>query len=500
MNYIKIDLERIVSDIDRNIFGGYLENLVYGGIYYPESPYADKNGLRTDVLSALERWKLPNMRFPGGNFASNYHWKDAVGPLKDRPVTHNLAWNTIVSNRFGTDEFIRFCRKMNIAPYICANCGDGDMREAADWVEYCNGTGNSSLAKLRRENGFEEPHKVKFWGIGNEVDGQWQVGYKTPQEYARATTEFGKVMKRVDPDIKLVASAVSLWEDHPPFPMFELQRSEWVERTQLMLEQAGNYLDYLAIHRYANLNINDPLENYMAFAADLDERLTAYEGLIRSVSLEEGIKHQISIAVDEYGVMRLPHVGRFDKMVVNLEDAIMTGLYLNAFIRHAYSVRLANFTPTLTALGVRSAHLDNPLSLETLFYPFELYSRTCGQLALDVFWHGDTFSGKYLGRNYTGIRTLDVTATLDKAHKQLVVYVVNQSKNAALDTTISLTSGQFAGNVKVSIVNGPDVKSENTHEKPNQVGVREATLKASGKSLTLTFEPHSVTALVCDIN
>jgi len=499
MNQIKIDLERILSDIDRNIFGGYLENLVYGGIYYPQSPHADKDGLRADVLSALDRWKLPNIRFPGGNFASNYHWRDAIGPLKDRPVTHNLAWNTFVSNRFGTDEFIKFCRKMNIAPYICANCGDGDMREAADWVEYCNGTGNSSLASLRRKNGFEEPHKVKFWGIGNEVDGPWQVGDKTPQEYARAATEFGKVMKRVDPDIKLVASAVSLWEDHP-FPMFEIQPSEWVERTQLMLEQAGDYLDYLAIHRYANLNVNDPLESYMAFAADFDERLTAYEGLIRSVRLEKGIKRQISIAVDEYGVMRLPHIGRFEKMAVNLEDALMTGLYLNTFIRHARSVRLANFTPTLTALGVRSANPDNPLLLETLFYPFELYIRTCGQLALDVFWNGDTFSGNYLGRTFPGIRTLDVTATLDEAHKQLVVYVVNQSKNKAMDTTVSLTSGQFTGNVKVSIVNGPDIKSENTHEKPNQVMTRETTLKASGKSLTLTFEPHSVTAMVCSVS
>jgi alpha-N-arabinofuranosidase len=498
MNHIKIDLERIVSDIDRNIFGGYLENLAYGGIYYPESPYADKDGLRTDVLSALNRWKLLNIRFPGGNFASNYHWKDAIGPLQDRPVTHNLAWNTFVSNRFGTDEFIKFCRNLNIAPYICVNCGDGDMREAADWVEYCNGTGNSSLVKLRRKNGFEEPYKVKFWGIGNEVDGPWQVGYKTPQEYARAATEFSKVMKRVDPDIKLVASAVSLWEDHP-FPMFEIQSTEWVERTQLMLEQAGDYLDYLAIHRYANLNVNDPLENYMAFAADLDERLTAYEGLIRSVSLEKGIKHQINIAVDEYGVMRLPHIGRSEKMVVNLEDALMTGLYLNTFIRHARSVRLANFTPTLTALGVQSAHIDNPLLLESLFYPFELYSRTCGQLALDVFWYGDTFSGNYLNRSYTGIRTLDVTATLDEAHKQLVVYIVNQSKDEAMDTNISLASGQFMGNIKMSIVNGPDVKSENTYKNPNQVVTRETTLKASGKSLTMTFEPHSVTALVCAV-
>jgi alpha-N-arabinofuranosidase len=320
MNRIKIDLERVVSDIDRNIFGGYLENLVYGGIYHPQSPHADKEGLRTDILSALDRWKLPNMRFPGGNFASGYRWKEGIGPVEARPVSHNLAWNSIVSNHFGTDEFIKFCRKMNIAPYLCVNCGDGDMREAQDWVEYCNGTTNSSLANLRRKNGFDEPHRVEFWGIGNEVDGPWQIGYKTPQEYARAATEFAKVMKCTDPNIKLVGSAVSLWEDHP-FPLFPVQPTEWVERTQLLLEQGGEYLDYLAIHRYANPNINDPFETYMAFAADFDARLTAYEGLIQSVSLERGIKRSIKIAVDEYGMMRLPHVARHEKMVVNLEDA-----------------------------------------------------------------------------------------------------------------------------------------------------------------------------------
>ena len=200
---------------------------------------------------------------------------------------------------------------MNIEPQLSANCGDGDMREAADWVEYCNGTGDTALAKLRCKHGFEAPHNVKYWGIGNEVDGPWQIGYKTPQEYARALTEFSKVMKRVDPNIKLIASAVSLWEDHfwadyrlpPPFPE---RKTEWVERTQLILEQAGDSIDYLALHRYDEPFDDDPFETVMAFAEDLDERLTAYEGLIRAVSLERGIKHAIGIAVDELNSGRRP--------------------------------------------------------------------------------------------------------------------------------------------------------------------------------------------------
>jgi alpha-N-arabinofuranosidase len=150
-------------------------------------------------------------------------------------------------------------------------------------------------------------------------------------------------------------------------------------------------------------------------------------------------------------------------------------------------------------LGLSLTDPNSPVLLQTIFYPFEIYSKTCGQLALDVFWYGDTFSGTFIDRAYTGIRTLDVAATLDAARKQLVVYVVNQSKDKAMETTIELTSGQFAGNVKVAVVNGPDIKSENTIEKPNQVVTRDSALKVSGKSFTYTFEAHSVTALICAV-
>jgi alpha-N-arabinofuranosidase len=527
MNHVKIDLERTISDIDRNIFGGYLEitrtEARLAQLNIGDSPHADKNKLRGDIRSALERMNLANMRF-GGNFFSGYRWLDGVGPQAERPARHDLAWNRITQNKFGTNEFIQLCRALNAEPYLNVNGGDGDMREAADWVEYCNGTGDTALVKLRQKHGFDAPHKVKFWGIGNEVDGQWQIGYKTPQEFAREYTEFSKVMKRVDPSIKLVASGVSLWEDSHHHTE---GRAEWVERAQLMLEQAGDRIDFMAIHRYAHTHQDDPFETYMAFGADFEDRLSAYEGIIQAVSLERGIKHAVSIAVDELGVSRAPAempapppvtmardqwgVMRLTpgkepsrergRIYLNLEDALVEGLYLNAFIRHAASVRLVNFaTMPVMPLGLSLTDPNSPVLLQTIFYPFEIYSKTCGQLALDVFWYGDTFSGTFIDRAYSGIRTLDVAATLDVARKQLVVYVVNQSKDKAMETTIELTSGQFAGNVKVAVVNGPDIKSENTVEKPNQVITRDSALKVSGKSFTYTFEPHSVTALICAVS
>jgi alpha-N-arabinofuranosidase len=236
----------------------------------------------------------------------------------------------------------------------------------------------------------------------------------------------------------------------------------------------------------------------MAFAESYNEHLTAYEGLIKAVSLERGIKHAVSIAVDEWGLLRMSHGSR-PRRTRNLEDALITALHLNTFIRHAYSIRLANFSSMLVSIGINLTRPDSQVLLESIFYPFELYSRTCGQLALDVFCNCDTFSGTYLGRAYNGIRILDVAATLDEARKQLVVYVVNQSENKALETHITLATGEFAGNVRVAVINGPDIKAENTEEKPNQVVTRESVMRATGKSLTFTFEPHSVTALVCPV-
>ena len=491
MNHIKIDLERTLSDIDRNIFGGFAEHLgrcIYGGIYEPDSPFADEHGLRSDVREALQRLNFPIVRYPGGNFVSGYRWMDGVGPLPERPARTDLAWCNTDTNHFGTNEFVRFCRRLNSEPYLVVNCGDGDMREARDWVEYCNGTGDTALVKLRREHGFEEPHKVKYWSIGNEVDGPFQIGYKTAQEYARAVTEFGKVVKRVDPDIKLAASATCRWRG-------------FVERGQLILEQAGDLIDYMAIHWYVGNAAND-FNAFMTVSELFEERLSGYEGLIRAVRLDKGIKHPIYITVDEWNVWYrtrsrprgIPEQNKLAE-IYNLEDALVVAMNFNAFIRHAYSVRMANIAQIVNVLAPILTRRDG-LVLQTIFYPFELYSRTCGQIALDVWWQGETFAGG----EYTSIRTLDVSATLDEAQKQLVLYVVNRSRTEAMETTISLADGQFVGNVRAFVVNGPDIKAENTFEKPNQVGTRETILEASGKSLTYSFEPHSVTALVCAIS
>lgn len=485
MNRIYVNPAFALGQIDRNIFGGFAEHLarcVYGGMYEPGSPLADERGLRTDVISALRRLSMPLIRYPGGNFVSGYRWRDGVGPQYKRPVRTDMAWNTVETNQFGTNEFIEFCRAVDTEPYLVVNCGDGDMREARDWIEYCNGTQATELADLRRQHGYAEPHNVKYWGIGNEVDGPWQIGFKTPQEYARATTEFAKVMKWIDPSIKIIASAVSNWG-----------AADFVERGQLLLEQAGNLIDYMGVHWYVNNETNN-FATYMTLSELFEARLSAYEGLIRAVQVERGNQRPIHIAVDEWNVWHIAPDGTHIETIYYLEDALITALHFNAFIRHARSVRMATIAQIVNVLAPIYTRPDG-LFLQTIFYPFELYSRYAGATALDVQWEGDTFSAG----DYSGLRTLDVTATLSEDGRQLALFVVNRSERDGAETQIRLVEGAFSGAVQVYTVNGPDVKTQNTFEHPGLVHTRESQAAPETKTLNVTFEPHSVTVLVCPL-
>jgi alpha-N-arabinofuranosidase len=239
----------------------------------------------------------------------------------------------------------------------------------------------------------------------------------------------------------------------------------------------------------------------MAISELLEKRLTAYEGLIKAVSLERGIKRPIHIAVDEWNVWYrthpryggVPEISKLEE-IYNLEDALVTAIQLNAFIRHAHSVKMANIAQIVNVIAPIFTRKDS-LVLQTIFLPFEIYSRTCGNLALDIWWEGDTFSGG----ECNSVRMLDVSATLDETRKQVMVYVVNRSQSREMETEIQLASANFKGKVIAYTVNGVDIKAENTFTSPHQVTTRETTLTAGGHSLRYIFEPHSVTALACDI-
>ncbi|MBO0833253.1 MAG: alpha-N-arabinofuranosidase, partial [Actinobacteria bacterium] len=202
MTRIAIDPRRVLGQVDRNVFGGFVEHLgrcIYGGLYEEGSPLSDDRGFRKDVMSLLRELRMGVLRWPGGNFVSNYHWQDGIGPKDARPPRPELAWGGTESNRFGTDEFLTYCAELGTEPYICLNMGTGTLDEALAWLEYCNGDRPTHWANMRRQNGKSEPYRVKYWGLGNEMYGEWQVGAMSADEYVREATRWARALKFLDP-------------------------------------------------------------------------------------------------------------------------------------------------------------------------------------------------------------------------------------------------------------------------------------------------------------
>jgi alpha-N-arabinofuranosidase len=488
LNRIKVDLDRTLGSIDRNLFGGFVEHLgrcVYGGIYEPGHPLADEAGLRSDLKGAIEQLRLANVRYPGGNFVSGYRWRDGVGPLDERPRRADLAWASVEPNTFGTNEFVRFCRTIGSEPYLVVNCGDGDLREARDWVEYCNGTSDTTLVRLRAAHGHPEPHRIKYWGIGNEVDGHWQIGAKTAAEYARAYHEYAKVMRWTDPGIRLIAALTSDWD------------GDIVERAQVLLEEAGDLVDYASIHWYVGDKDGDSAA-YLATSELIEARLQAYEGLMRGLTLGRKPRTPIPLAVDEWNVWYRATGGPTEpsdhplEESYDLQDALVVAMHLNAFIRHASTVRMANLAQLVNVIAPIVTRPDGIL-LQTIYHPYELFSRTTGPVALDPWWGGDTFSGGA----YRGVRTLDVSASLDPDRGRLSVHVVNRHTMDALETVVELAGGAFGGSVQIETITGPDLKAVNTFDRPDCVTTTTRRVDVTDTSrFTCSLPPRSVTGLL----
>src|SRR4030088_1137636 len=291
---IKIDTERVISDIDPKIYGNFLEHLgrcIDGGVFEEGSKLSDSNGYRRDVFEAVKKLNVTLLRWPGGNFSSNYNWKDGIGPRDKRPPRLEMAWGTIENNRFGTHEFLNYAEMLGTEPYICANLGTGTWEEAQQWVEYCNSSEDTAMTRLRKQNGRQQPWKVTHWGLGNEMDGPWQMGHRSAEDYGKFALEAAKLMKLTDPSVKLIAAGASNFGPG----------ADWTGWNRTVLEYLKHHADYLSLHRYVGNQENNFTE-FMASSMELAERTKTAEGIIRqALSGEPGNRH-IYIAWDEWNV------------------------------------------------------------------------------------------------------------------------------------------------------------------------------------------------------
>ncbi|MBT5875712.1 MAG: alpha-N-arabinofuranosidase, partial [Candidatus Latescibacteria bacterium] len=288
-----------VGRIDPRIFGGFLEHLgraVYEGVFQPESAHADEDGFRTDVMDAMRRQRMTAMRYPGGNFASGYHWQDGVGPRQKRPTVRELAWQSIEPNTFGTDEFVKLCGKMDWTPMLTVNLGTGSPEEARNWVEYCNCPPGTKYADMRAANGNQDPFGIDLWCLGNEMDGHWQLGHVPADQYAIRAQQAAKMMKDVDRTIEMVACGSCSVD------MFETYMT-WDRQ---VLEYLGDYADYISLHRYVG-NRDDDTAGYLAVTNSIDQQIEEMDAVCRFVQAKHRSRKRAYLCFDEWNVWYKNH-------------------------------------------------------------------------------------------------------------------------------------------------------------------------------------------------
>lgn len=480
---IKIDVDRAIGEVHPHLFGSFAEHLgrmIYGGIYEEGSPLSDADGFRTDVIKAIEPMGVSILRWPGGNFVSTYNWKDGIGPKDQRPTHHEPAWGGIETNRFGTDEFLKYAARIGAEPYICINLGFGTLDDARHWVEYTNESRNTYWANQRRKNGRQEPWNVKYWGLGNELDGPWQIGQKSAKEYATVAREAGKAMRRVDPEIKLIASGSSDYA------------ADWIDWNRTVLYELRDYIDYIAIHTYIGNRQND-FERYMAWGQTIDEYIEVTAGLIREAQSRQRNPRPIHIAYDEWNVWyrAFPPENMLEE-IYNFEDALAMGLFFNSFFRHADVVKMANLAQMVNVIAPIMTNKEG-LFIQPTYHPFVEYGKQRGNIAVDAWVSAPT----YQIDKRPPIPYLDVSSTFNPKTRELFVNVLNRSKDRNITTRIENQAAALASEAAVWELNHPDLKATHTFGDDQKVRpvTRTVPLTITNGGFTYTFPAHSLTIL-----
>ncbi len=486
---------------DRMIYGHFLEHFhrqIYGGVYDPYSSFADEDGFREDVLSALRRIRAPIVRWPGGCFVSAYNWKYGVG--KNRIATYDKAWRVEESNRFGTDEFIKLCRKIGSEPYICTNAGTGTAEEMSDWVEYCNLREMGRYAKARIANGYPEPHRVRYWSIGNENWGGHEIGAKDARAWGALVREAAKMMLRVDPTIELSAAA--------------LADTDW---NMELLRAAGQYLDRISLHGYWGNTENGLVpDDYKTVILHTGEDISGGIDRVRATLTALGLEKKIRIAYDEWNLRGWYHpnlmdignrsalrgetesfyrdevIGQRDKNDINsiytMADAVFSASFLNTCLRNCDIIDTACFSPAVNTRGAIFTH-KNGIVLRPQYFVFDLYTRRLKDTVLKT-WAEDapTISGQAWGTRKT-VDTVDAVITCDD--NEYAVAAVNKDPAAEQELFFRFLE-ETPREMRVHTLNGPSPDAYNDIDR-TRVGVAISAWRPFEGRVTLP--PHSVNVI-----
>jgi len=454
-----------VGTVDSRLYGSFIEHLgraVYGGIYEPGHPTADDQGFRQDVIDLVNALQVPIIRYPGGNFVSGYNWEDGIGPREQRPRRLELAWRTIETNQVGVNEFVDWTKKVNSEPMMAVNLGTRGIDAARNLVEYCNHPSGSYWSDLRRSHGYAEPHKIKVWCLGNEMDGPWQIGHKTAEEYGRLAAETAKAMRLVDPSIELVACGSSN-RSMRTFP-------EW-EAT--VLDHCYNEVNYISLHSYYGNPDNDT-PSFLASSLDMDEFIRTVIAVCDYVKAKKRSRKTLYLSFDEWNVWF--HSNAADQKlepwqiappqledVYNLEDALVVGTLLITLLKHCDRVKIACLAQLVNVIAPIMTKNNGPAWRQTIYYPYlhaSNYGRgTVLQPILD--------SPKYDCKRFQGVPYVEAVA-VDNGDC-VTIFAVNRNMEEELELTSELRG---FGNLVLDqhlVLAHSDHKAVNTIDQPDNV-------------------------------
>ncbi|MBP8639003.1 MAG: alpha-N-arabinofuranosidase [Dictyoglomi bacterium] len=463
-----LDCEYRTGSLDRRVFGSFIEHLgraVYTGIYEPGHPSADEEGFRKDVIELVKDLNVPIIRYPGGNFVSGYNWEDGVGPKEKRPKKLDLAWRSIEPNEVGINEFASWSRKVNSEVMMAINLGTRDVDAARNIVEYCNYPGGSYYSDLRKLHGVKEPHNIKVWCLGNEMDGPWQIGHKTAVEYGRIAAESAKVMKWVDPDIELVVCGSS----NPWMPTYP----EW-EYT--VLDLTYEYIDYISMHIYYHKRPEDDTLTFVARAIDMDNFIKTVASICDVIKAKKRSKKTVNISFDEWNVWY--HSSGRDREVkpwqfapplceedYTVEDAILFGSMLITLLKNADRVKIACLAQLVNVIAPITTEKGGIAFKRTIYYPFMHASNLAKGDVLTTLID----SPKYDCKLYTDVPYVEGVAVYNDENKEIVVFAINKSLEESSLLELNIVNDTEYRSIEHMILRDDDIYASNTLSNPDRV-------------------------------
>jgi alpha-L-arabinofuranosidase len=487
-----VDRDFVLSELDRRLFGSFVEHMgrcVYTGIYEPGHPTADERGFRRDVIELVRELGPTIVRYPGGNFMSGYNWEDGVGPKKDRPRRLDLAWYSTETNQFGTNEFMQWAQEVGVEPMFGVNLGTRGPDQARHFIEYCNHPGGTQLSELRRSHGHDKPHDIKFWCLGNEMDGPWQICRKTADEYGRAALETAKVMRMVDPTVTLAACGSSNHE--------MATYGKWEDT---VLEHCFDEVDFISLHTYFE-NKLDSTEEFFANIDVMDLFIKEIVAVADSVAARKHSHKRIMLSFDEWNVWYKarsiddlrkpgwPEAPRLIEEVYNHEDALVNGGALITMLNNADRVKVACQAQLANVIGPIMTEPGGPAWRQTIFHPFALTSRFAHGRVLKPVIQTPTYEAK----SFPEMPYLCAAVTDDDGNGRTAVFALNRHLSEEMELRIELRGlGRERQLVEALELHHPNLKATNTRESPDTVKpVKNTRVSVEGEVLTARLKPGS---------